>query len=151
MKTRVVISDITHDDLVDLFSTALYGSSWLGCDYRVDDNCKVVEMKPSDCIEDRIARCLLCGKKVELLDRYAEDEDDHYNSAIEHYWDKDEECMCYKISLSDIEKGLSRILAGQGWGAKYVMELVNKDDGNFDQVAAESIMQRILWGQEIYG
>lgn len=59
--------------------------------------------------------------------------------------------MCYKISLSDIENGLSRILAAQGWGAKYVMELVNGDDGDLDQPQAESIIQRILWGQEIYG
>lgn len=151
MRTKVVVTDITHDDLVNLFSTALYGSSWLGCEYKIDNNKKEVEFKETDCYEDKIARCLLEGKKVELLDRYAEDETDSYNSAIEHYWNNEEECMCYKISLSDIESGLSRILASQGWGAKYVMSLINSDDDDFDQAAAESIIQRILWNQEIYG
>lgn len=152
MKTKVVVTDITHEDLVDLFSTALYGSSWLGCEWCIDNNAKEVKFKESDtCFEDKVARCLLDGKKVELLDRYSEDEDDHYNSAIEHYWDEDAECMCYKISLSDIENCLSRILSSQGWPAKYVMALVNKDDGDFDQIGAESIIQHLLWKQETYG
>lgn len=151
MRTKTIVTDITHDDLVNLFSTALYGSSWLGCYYKCDNNKNEVAFKDDDCFEDKVARCLLSGKKVELLDRYAEDETEDFGSTIEHYWDKKEECMCYKISISDIENGLSRILAAQGWGAKYVMELVNGDDGDLDQPQAESIIQRILWGQEIYG
>lgn len=152
MKTIVKVSCITHDDLVNLFSTALYGSSWLGCEYRIDNNAKEVPAKDGDCYEDRIADVLLAGKKVELLDRYAEDESDHYNSAIPHHWDEDEDCMIYTITLKDIEDGLSRMLQSQGWSAKYVMALINADEeGDFDQPQAESIIQHILWKQEIYG
>jgi hypothetical protein len=43
------------------------------------------------------------------------------------------------------------MLDAGGLPAKYVMNLINADDGDFDQPQAESIIQHILWGEEIYG
>ena len=149
MKTIVKVTDITHEDLVVFFST-LCGSSWLGYDYDIDNNKAEVEFLESDtCLEDKIARCLLSGKKIEIHDFYAEDEDDFYDSEIEHYYDE-RGYMCYKVSLSDIENGLSKMLSSQGYAAKYVIWFVNSEDGNFDKPQAESIVQHILWRQEIY-
>jgi hypothetical protein len=59
--------------------------------------------------------------------------------------------MDYTVSLKDIENGLSKMLDAGGLPAKYVMNLINADDGDFDQPQAESIIQHILWGEEIYG
>lgn len=37
MKTKTTITELTHDDLVDLFSTALCGSYYLSADYTIED------------------------------------------------------------------------------------------------------------------
>ena len=37
MKTKTIISDINFEDLVDLFSTALYGSQKFGAYYNKSD------------------------------------------------------------------------------------------------------------------
>lgn len=33
MNIKIKTSELTHDNLVDLLSTALYGSSWFGGEY----------------------------------------------------------------------------------------------------------------------
>ena len=153
MKTKMIISDLSHEDLVELLSTALYGSNWLGCDYRVGDNMETVKFEDTDtCFEDRTARCLLQGKYIDVYDHYAEDESEDHDSQLEHYWDDDEQCMVYKVSLKDIEDGLSKMLEdGHGWTLECVTRFVRYEDGWFDQSHAEAIMQCVLWGEEIYG
>lgn len=149
MKTKTIITEITHDDLVNLLSTAMYGSSWLSCDYRVGDNMTTVVFNENDCWEDKIARCLLAGKTVDLEDYYAEDEGDHYG-ALPHHYDKQRGCMAYTITLKDIEKACVKMLDTEGWYAKYVHMWANEDCG-FDQCVAEAIMQVVMFGEEIYG
>lgn len=58
--------------------------------------------------------------------------------------------MNYTVTLDDIKKGLERIFREGGWGASYVMDLV-EDNGGFDLDEAESVLQRIIFGEEIYG
>lgn len=43
MKTKITVTEFTHDELVDLLSTALYGSSWFEADYDNDKyyNCSI--------------------------------------------------------------------------------------------------------------
>lgn len=151
MKMKMKITEINHDDLVELLSTALYGSTWLGCDYRVGDNMEIVKFEESDtCIEDRAARCLLQGKYIEFLDRYAEGDDESYGE-LEHYWDYDDDCMVYRVTLKDIEEGLSKMFEGNGWVHDCVMRFVSYDDGWFDHSHAQCIMQYILFNEIIYG
>ena len=69
MKTQTIISELTHDDLVNLFSTALYGSSYLSSNY--EDDVKV-DKNDDDCYEDVLAKILLSGGKVKITDYYAE-------------------------------------------------------------------------------
>lgn len=150
MKTRITITEINHDDLVELLSTALYGSTWLGCDYQVGDNMETVRFEKNDrCIEDKAARCLLQGKYIEFLDRYAESEDEPYGS-LPSYWDGKENCMVYRVTLKDIEEGLSKMLEETGWEHDCVMHFVSYDDGWFDYSHAQCIMQYILFNEIIY-
>ena len=153
MKTKITILEINHEDLVELLSTALYGSYFLGCNYQVDDNMETVKFKESDtCFEDKAARCLLQGKYIEIFDRYAEDESDDYDSPLEHYWDKEGECMVYKVYLDDIKSVLSCMLdEGSGWKFECAANFTRYEESDFDQPQAECIIQHVLWNEEIYG
>lgn len=149
MKTKTTICDINHEDLVELLSTACYGSSWFGVDYNVTEY-KNSAPKEGDCIEDKCAKILLHGFSITLYDMYAEDEDDHYGT-LPHHWDEDARYMDYTVTLKDIERGLSKALDAGGWSAKYVHNLINAEDGDFDQPQAEALVQWIIFGEEIYG
>lgn len=151
MKTKTEVYDISHEDLVNLFSTALYGSSYLGCNYHVDDNDATVVFNERDCFEDKIAKCLLAGKRVAMVDHYCEGSDEFYGS-LEHRYDEESGCMLYMLDLDTIKKGLETMLNAGGWKAKYVMMMINDDNYcEFDQIAADAIMQNIMFGEEIYG
>lgn len=150
MKTRITITEINHEDLVELLSTALYGSAWLGCDYRVGYNKETVKFEENDtCFEDRAARCLLQGKYIEFLDRLAEGEDEAYGN-LPHYWDEDEYCMVYKVTLKDIEAGLARMLECKGWYLECATAFVQYENGDFDYTYADVIIQFILFGEQVY-
>lgn len=161
MRIKFVLSNLTKDDLVELLSTAIC-DSWLGYEYRIEGNEDISFDDNGEGFIERIARCLLQGKKIEMFDRYAKDENDFHYSNIEHYWDERlERCqgeaedgfMVYRVSLKDIEDGLSKMLeVGHGWALNCVMSFINYDrDGDFDKQKAETIIQYILWGEEIYG
>ena len=71
IKNNVEIIDITHDDLVNLFSTALYGSSYLSAEYNKDFyNSIPADKKKGDCYEDHIADVLLNGGEIYIYDAY---------------------------------------------------------------------------------
>ena len=109
MKTRTEITELTHDDLVELFSTATYGSEWLtirkplgiykGTDLE-DEN---------DCLEDAWAKVLLAGKKLYAYDFFSEDETDSYGT-LPHKWDKEDCAMRYEFTLEDLKKGIQKCL-----------------------------------------
>lgn len=61
MKTQTTITDITKEDLVNLFSTAIYGSNYLSVEF--DES---VEHDEQDCYEDIIANILLNGGAVKV-------------------------------------------------------------------------------------
>ena len=149
MKTKTTICDINHEDLVELLSTACYGSSWLGVTYNQTEY-QNSEPSEDDCIEDKCARILLHGYSITLYDMYAEDEEDHYGT-LPFAWDERGETMDYTVTLDDIRRGLEKAMNAGGWPAKYVQNLINAEDGDFDQPQAESLVQWILFGEEIYG
>ena len=72
LKNNVEIIDITHEDLVNLFSTALYGSSYLSAEYDKDFyNSIPKDKKEGDCFEDHIADVLLNGGEIYIYDAYS--------------------------------------------------------------------------------
>lgn len=165
MKTQTTITELGHDDLVNLFSTALYGSSYLSADYTIEDK-KSVNPSKDDCYEDIIAKILLEGKSVEVTDYYAEGQS--YGSLP--YWLQDEEdedaAVIYRLTLEDIKRGLERAANGTftittNLGEDYVkgekesalasFNSFATESLDFDLVRADILMQIILFDEIIYG
>lgn len=138
MKTKITVTEFTHDELVDLLSTALYGSSWFEADYD-NDKYKLIENKEGDCFEDKLADMLLAGHKITLIDNYAEGES--YSKKFVGF-NKDESAN-YEISLKDLLK-----TASTKSGFKLVEEVL---DGDGDYWTADAFLQRVVFGEEIYG
>ena len=148
MKIEVTIKEITKDDLVNLFSTGLTGSSFLGCDYDKKTYQSLPDASEDDCIEDKLAKLLLAGHSIELWDMEAEPED-HYGNLASRYREA-YQCMAYKVTLEDIKKGLQNAASNEDT-SYYFNDLVNDDAYNLDLTGGESLLQFIMFGELIYG
>ena len=148
MKVEVTIKEITKDDLVNLFSTGLTGSSFLGCDYDKKAYQSLPDASEDDCIEDKLAKLLLAGHSIELLDMEAGPED-HYGNIESHYRN-DYGCIAYKITLEDVKKGLQNAASNEDT-ADYFNDLLNDDAYNLDLTGGESLLQFIMFNEVIYG
>lgn len=149
MKLISTISEITHDDLVDLLSTASYGSEWLGLRYSPKEYKELDNAKEDDCLEDKCAKLLLAGKTITLQDYYAEDSSEFYDSPLPHTY-REGRFMSYTVSLDDIKRVIEKMLCEGGWHQECVTNFVYNRH-NFDLPQAECIIQLVLWGEEIYG
>lgn len=147
MKTQTIVTDISHDDLVNLISTSSYGSSWL--DFKTPkksgENVPKIE---GEYREDRMARILLAGYPIAVLDCYAEDADEFYGN-LPHSWKGD--CMAYELTLEDIKKGIARAIDSGSYIKEYISHWSDEDGWGFDLTEAEAVMQWIVFGKEIYG
>lgn len=148
MKTKTTVTDITHDDLVDLLSTATYGSSWFSVK-RPKGSYKGTELEDeNDCIEDTWSKILLSGGKVFFCDYYSEDEEDFYGTK-NHKWTG--EYMRYEINLDDIKSGIEKALDAGGSTARCATRFIDRENLDFDICDAECLIQWILFGEEVYG
>ena len=156
MKTNLTITEITHKDLVNLFSTAFYGSTYLEVDYT----------NPSlgdegDSFEDILAKNLLSGYSIVITDWYAEGE--AYGN-LSFIIDDEQDCVHYTLNLEDIKKGLERAASGtfnagnDEWteqtkrSARVSFDsFMDEDRCDFDLVRADILMQIILFDEIIYG
>ena len=156
MKTKTTITELTHDDLVNLFSTALYGSTYLEADYE-----ESAEHGEKDCFEDILANILLHGGCIKVNDYYSEG--DVYGE-LPHELDEDNECTTYYVTYDDIKRGLERAADGtfnagnDEWteqtkrSARASFDsFMDKDACDFDLVRADILMQIILFDEIIYG
>lgn len=150
MKTKTQVMEINHEDLVDFFSTALYGSFMFGARYDSIEYHELKDANEDDCFEDKLARLLLSGKTIEIIDKYAEDIEDYYGT-LPHAWDEDDFEMRYTVSLDDIKRGIQACLDGDDYLSECARTLVHADEGNFDSLQAENILQVVLFGEMIYG
>ena len=151
MKIETKITEITHEDLVNLFSTALYGNERLGVYYYVGDYKGKPFEDPDDCVEDKYAKILLNGGKIFVTDFYAEDSDEHYGE-IEHAWNEEDETMNYTITLKDIENGLAKAASSsEPYCRKSFSNFAENDCIDFDLNDADTLMQIIVFGEVIYG
>ena len=154
MKTQTTVSEITHDDLVNLFSTALYGSNYLSASYdeRIDED-------DDDCYEDVLAKILLSGGKIQITDYYAEGCD--YGN-LPRRMDEDEN-YTYTVTLEDIKTGLAKAANGtfnsqskdfvedERRFAKRAFDSFVTEACDFDLTYADCLMQIILFNEIIYG
>lgn len=151
MKTKVTIDAINHKDLVNLFSTALYGSSYLSADYTIEDR-KSVDVSDDDCYEDIIAKILLSGKSVEVTDDYADG--CSYGSLPYRFENKDNDdsSIIYRVTLDDIKRGLEKAASGECAFSRKAFNSFRDEEGyDFDLLYADALMQEIVFGEVIYG
>lgn len=156
MKIQVTITELTHDDLVELFSTALTGSSYLSADYE-----ESIEYDEEDCFEDILANILLHGGCIKVSDYYSEG--DIYGE-LPHEIDEDNGCTTYYVTYDDIKRGLERAADGtfnagnDEWteqtkrSARVSFDsFMDEDSCEFDLIRADILMQIILFDEIIYG
>lgn len=148
MKTKTIITEITKDDLVNLFSTATYGSNYFEVDYKKSDYRGTELESRCDCYEDIWAKVLLAGKPVYVLDYYSEE--DAYGN-LPHEWDEKRGAMKYTVTLEDIKNGIQKAIDNGGWDAECAFDLINEDSYNLDLTEAENLLQIITFGKTIYG
>lgn len=157
MKTQTTITDLTKEDLVNLFSTAFYGSSYLSADYDTDKYDDV-----GDCYEEIMARILLDGGAIKITDSYADG--CHYGKLR---WEFNEDYdATYTLRLEDIIKGLERAANGTfnlrpDVGATFAesnLECAKRsfnafafDEREWDYNTADCLMQIILFDEIVYG
>ena len=153
MKTRTIIEELSQEDLVNLFSTATYGSLWLGI--RTGETTGV-EKSDNDCQEDTWAKAVLAGHKLKVTDYQAEGEKYGNLGCVI----KKDGTAVYFVGLEEIKKGLARCADGDfkedcSGTISYVRECFNhfadKDSMQMDQPEAEALMQVIMFGELIYG
>jgi hypothetical protein len=147
--SSIQVCNITKDDIVALVNY-IYGSYFV---LKIPDN---LPDKFKDLIkdlkykEDKIATILLNGGSIIVSDKSVQSEDENYAAdGIEAEYNEQDVCMDYKISLKDIEAGLSRCTEGQP-----LYSLIEFTRGNFEEIDMydmEIFLQMILFGELIYG
>ena len=154
MKTKTTITEITHEDLVNLLSTATYGSSWLSCTIA-KGTWQQLEILPGDCREDVWAKALEAGHSIYITDHQAEGETYGDKGTVNQ---DEEESAVYRITMDDIKKGIADDLDGniapgdedeRECAAKCAIHLAD-ESSEFDNAEAEALMQIIMFGSLIY-
>ena len=138
MKTKITVTSIDHDELVDLLSTALYDSSWFEADYS-SDIYKKLEDTTGDCFEDKLADMLLSGHQITIIDHSADGES--YSSKCTKI--TTDGAAEYKVGLEDFLK-----VASTKTGFNLLNEVL---DGTGDYWTADAFLQRVVFGEEVYG
>lgn len=145
MKTKIKVTELSHDDLVNLFSTALYGCDYLCVDYDSEqwNNLKGKYEDMDICFEDKLAALLLAGCTIDIYDGYAEGK--IYSGLGELIENEDgEEEARYRISIYDI---LAACSTTEGY--KYAHELFEEESG--DYWTANNLLQIAMFGEVVYG
>lgn len=155
MKTKTTITELSHEDLVNLLSIATYGSSWLSCTIAKATRDRL-DIEEEDCREDVWAKALLAGFPVFLTDHKAEGCTYGPRGTVN---EDDEESAVYRITLEDILAGLQSALDGDfapndeeevERASRCVLHL--RDEAfNFDAYEADLLVQIIMFGSIIYG
>lgn len=165
MKTQLTITELTKENLVDLFSTAFYGSNYLSADYE-----ESIEHDEEDCHEEIMANILLNGGKIFVTDHYAED-GEVYGNLHCRVSEADEDGVItttYFVTLTDIIKGLEKAANGTfnagrdckvftDWrerNLEFARRSFNAfafDESEWDLTTADCLMQIILFDEIVYG
>lgn len=132
----ITIKNITRDQLVDLFTTATYGSSWLGIKTLKNERHLDEQLSPEyleeRCIEEKWADRLLAGGSIVCIDYEDEDEDG--------------KPVRYVLSLDDIKNGLTKAAMGEA-----VRDWADWIEEQHDYYTCNNLMQVCIFGEVIYG
>lgn len=140
MKYNLLVTELTHDELVNILSMLFCENDFsVGC--KKKDYAQVPEDKRNgDCIEDKCADVLLNGGKIYITDVQAEEQ---VYGNLPHTIDAEDESVTYEVTLQDFFKGLSNADA-----TEWVKELADEND---DYWTAYNLIQFVLFGELIYG
>lgn len=153
MKTKTTITEITQEDLVNLLTTATYGSSWISC--TVTKLTREEVKADGDSREDVWAKALLAGFPIYLTDHQAEG---CSYGGHDHGITDEDGSVTYRVILDDIKEGLAAAFDGDfepadedecELGAKCAMHL-RDETSDFDTFEAETLAQIIMFGTIIY-
>ncbi|MCQ2232473.1 MAG: hypothetical protein MJZ30_11560 [Paludibacteraceae bacterium] len=155
METNIRITSLSHEDLVEIFSTGTYGNCYIDVDYQDEDENTKFGYSEDDCYEDKIAKCLLNGGSIKVIDIAADGEEE--KEDVEHYgergknWDKKMYRRIngywypvYVVSLPTLINGLSNPEA-----YNLLKELIDEENG--DVYTAYNAIQIAVFGEEVYG
>lgn len=147
MEIKVEITRITHEDLVNLLSTTLYGSPlFVG---RLLDKWKSLEdREEGESFEDKAANVLLYGGEFCIIDIEG-DEVFKNKGVFSRLTDTGE--GEYHFDLEAVRNGLKTALESKDNYIRLAAFNFLVDDGTFDASDAEILMQMILFGEVIYG
>ena len=137
MKTKITVSEFTHDDLTCLLSTALYGTYWAGAGYDKEVY-KTLSETHGSCFEDKLADMLLAGHKITVTDYEADGE-----KYSDNFVGFDGDNAVYKVGLNDFLQ-----VASTNKGYSLAKDVIS---GEGDFYTADSFLQRVVLGKEIYG
>ena len=139
MKTEIKVTELEHEDLVDILSTALYGSTWFDASY--DKNIyEKLEKTHGECFEDKLADMLLNGHKITITDMEAEGES--HSKKFVRFEGKHQNAV-YEVELNDFLK-----VASTKKGFRLLEDVLS---GEGDYYTADAFLQRVVFGEEVYG
>lgn len=145
---------VTRNDIVNLFSTALEGSSYLEASYNTEFyNTLSHAQTNGDTLEDKLADTLLNGGEIYFYDNYAEGE--LYRESAELV---DGNRGMYVLTLIDVIEGLKRAASGtfqtnndEEFARRCFESYLEDYLEDFDLCNADALMQIILFNEIIYG
>ena len=117
MKIKVKTTDLSKEEIVDLLSTALYGSPW----WEVDNSTEEYNQAKGDTIEEKLADMLLKDQSVYLIDM--------------------EEDTPYELTLDKLCKGIGLFIKNGG-----NTDIDDYDLVDADSVLQYAIFEEVIWG-----
>ena len=128
MKFTFKITELTHTELSDFLSTALYCSIWASASYDESDKEDVEIQSELDkpCHTDILASLLLGGKTITITDEEEETE--------------------YKLDLKTLLNGFNKVAKSEDY-RHHVWNIINED---YDYYDADIILQFAIFGEETY-
>ena len=149
MEIKVQVTNLSHEDLVNLLSTALFGSPVFAA--RLLDDWKSLETKGEEktCFEDRLANVLRYGGEIAIIDVEADGEKHPIKGVSSVLLDGGE--VEYHIDLEAVKNGLKNAFESKDSCARYAAVAFLADDGGFDAIQADALLQVILFNEVIYG
>lgn len=144
METKIIVTKISHDDIVNILSTALYGCDCFEADYNRNIWSKIPEdRKEGNCYEDHLADMLLNGSSISVTDHYAEGMiyTGHKDESLIEM-DKDGNATYY-LTLEDFLWACSTEK-----GYELAREIIS---GEGDYFTGNNLLQIAMFGEVIYG
>lgn len=142
MELEIKLKSITHEDLVSFFSTSLFGNDIVYADYDRKIWASIPEdQREGTCFEDHLADMILNNKEIYIIPNDYDDLEENEVVVCPKIKYQDQWVFCLKLenilnNIRDLEmvKLLEDTISGEG-----------------DYWTAWELLQKITWGEQIFG